>query len=164
MWRAMTEDDLAAVREIAEIVHPDYPEDAAVFAERLALYPEGCHLFVDAEGRAAGYALTHPWLHGTPPKLNTLLAAIPADADTYYLHDIALLPWTRGRGAATDLLSFLAHRAMEIGLSRMSLVAVNASRPVWERRGFAVDVETGPDLSSYGAEAWFMARSLSDTF
>jgi len=164
MWRAMSEDDLAAVRQIAGIVHPDYPEDAAVFAERLALYPPGCRLFVDASGRAAGYALTHPWRHRTPPKLDTLLGAIPADADTYYLHDIALLPWTRGRGAATELLADLALLAREAGLSRMSLVAVNASRPVWEHRGFTVDAEAAADLASYGGEAWFMTRFLDDTF
>ncbi|WP_337996886.1 GNAT family N-acetyltransferase [Oleispirillum naphthae] len=160
----MTEDDLAAVRQIAGTVHPDYPEDAAVFAERLALYPAGCRLFADAEGRAAGYALTHPWRHGAPPKLDTLLGAIPADADTYYLHDIALLPWTRGRGAATGLLADLARLAREEGFARMSLVAVNASRPVWERRGFSVDAETAADLASYGGEAWFMTRSIDDTF
>ncbi len=41
-WRRMTRSDLAKVERIGETVHPDYPEDAAVIAERLQLYPAGC--------------------------------------------------------------------------------------------------------------------------
>ncbi len=44
LWRAMTPGDLPAVLAIADVVHPDYPEDAAIFAERLALYPAGCRV------------------------------------------------------------------------------------------------------------------------
>ncbi len=157
-WRAMRQSDLAAVLAVADVVHPGYPEDAAVFAERLALHGAGCLVLTDAAGRVAGYTLTHPWRYGVPPKLNTLLRAIPADADTYYLHDIALLPAARGAGAATALLDILSAHARELGLTRTSLVAVNASRPIWERRGFAVADDAHPDLSSYGGEAWFMVR------
>jgi len=38
----MTSADLPALLAIADIVHPTYPEDAAVFQERLALFPAGC--------------------------------------------------------------------------------------------------------------------------
>ncbi|NEW95116.1 GNAT family N-acetyltransferase, partial [Rhodopseudomonas sp. BR0M22] len=41
-WRGMTPADLPAVDAIAAVVHAAYPEDAAVFAERLALHPDGC--------------------------------------------------------------------------------------------------------------------------
>lgn len=157
-WREMRQSDLAEVLAVADAVHPGYPEGAAVFAERLDLHPEGCRVLIGAAGTVAGYTLTHPWRYGAPPKLDTLLRAIPADADTYYLHDIALLPEARGAGAATALLAFLAEHAAALGLSRTSLVAVNASRPIWEKRGFAVAADVRPDLSSYGGEAWFMVR------
>jgi len=42
----MTEADLPAALAIAEVVHPNYPEDPAVFTERLALYPRGCLVLV----------------------------------------------------------------------------------------------------------------------
>jgi ribosomal protein S18 acetylase RimI-like enzyme len=38
----MTLADLPALLAIADVVHPDYPEDPAVFEERLALFPAGC--------------------------------------------------------------------------------------------------------------------------
>ena len=41
-WRPMTTTDTASVSAIADRVHASYPEDDAVFLERLRLYPEGC--------------------------------------------------------------------------------------------------------------------------
>lgn len=161
IWRAMVAGDLDAVLDAAAIIHPGYPEDRAVFAERLALWPEGCRI-LDADGTVGGYALTHPWRYGTPPKLDTLLGALPAEPDTYYLHDIALLARARGQGAARRLVDDLAALAARSGLPTLSLVAVNASRPIWEAQGFAVADDAAPDLASYGGEAWFMVRRLPD--
>lgn len=162
-WRPMRAADLAAVSRAAAAIHPGYPEADAVFAERLALCPEGCAVLDDG-GALAGYALTHPWRYGTPPKLDTLLGAVPADADTWYLHDVALLPHARGRGAAGAVVERVAALAGARGLATLSLVAVNDSRPVWEARGFRVAADAAPDLSSYGGVAWFMCRILRDTF
>lgn len=162
-WRPMRAADLAALSAAAAAIHPGYPESDAVFAERLTLAPEGCHVLDDG-GALAGYALTHPWRYGEPPKLDTLLGAIPADADTWYLHDVALLPHARGRGASAAIVGIVAALAAERGLASLSLVAVNHSRPIWEARGFAVAADAAPDLSSYGGVAWFMARRIGDTF
>ena len=41
-WRPMRDGDIAAVIEIADMVHPAYPEEAAVFHERIQLSPNGC--------------------------------------------------------------------------------------------------------------------------
>ncbi|MFD0462089.1 hypothetical protein ACFQY9_09505 [Microvirga aerilata] len=49
-WRPMTPQDLAQVQVLADAIHVDHPEDAAVIAERQHLYPQGC--LVLAEGRA----------------------------------------------------------------------------------------------------------------
>ena len=38
----MTPADLPALLGIADVVHPTYPEDRAVFEERLVLFPAGC--------------------------------------------------------------------------------------------------------------------------
>lgn len=162
IWRGMVAADLDAVLAAAAEIHPGYPEDAAVFAERLALWPRGCRVLDDG-GTLAGYALTHPWHYGAPPKLDTLLGALPADADTYYLHDIALRPSARGRGAARAAVAGFVALAAELGLPSLSLVAVNQSRPVWEAQGFRVAADAAPDLGSYGGIAWFMARRIADT-
>lgn len=162
IWRAMIPADLDAVLAAAAIIHPGYPEDRAVFAERLALWPEGCRV-LERAGALAGYAVTHPWRYGQPPKLDTLLGGLAADADTYYFHDIALLPDARGRGASRAVVADFAGMAERLGFASISLVAVNASRPIWEAQGFGVATDAAPDLGSYGGEAWFMVRRLHDT-
>jgi hypothetical protein len=49
-WRAMAAADLPAVNALAERIHPSFPEDAAIFAERLRLYPDGCRVYSAATG------------------------------------------------------------------------------------------------------------------
>lgn len=156
----MEEGDLPAVGAIAARVHPDYPEDDAIFAERLRLYSAGC-LMLELNGRAAGYALSHPWVFA-PPRLNTLLGALPTVPATLYIHDVALLPAARGRGAASRLLGRLAELARSAGLASLSLVAVSGSAAFWERQGFGVvrDPALERELRSYNPAPCFMARSL----
>lgn len=157
-WRAMTADDLAAVCAIADRVHVEYPEDSAVFAERLALYPQGC--FVLELGELAGYVISHPWHFNVPPALNVSLGGIPQGASTYYLHDIALLPAGRGTGAASAIVSRLIDHAKAAGLANLSLVAVNASQSFWRKHGFRItnDPALASKLASYGAQARYMVR------
>lgn len=159
-WRPMAPADLPAMLAIADIVHPAYPEDAAVFEERLALYPDGC-LVLEMSGRPVGYIVSHPWA-GAPPKLNSMLGALPVNPATYYIHDIALLPETRGTGAAASVVEHLAKHATAYGFPTMSLTAVNASVPFWERQGFRViaDPALEAGLRSYDASACFMVRDL----
>ena len=137
IWRAMTGYDLADVQKIADAVHPDFYEALEVLAERQQLYRNGCYL-LELGDKPAGYVLSHPWRHGSLPVLNTPLGQLPADADTYYIHDLALLPVTRRVGAASTIVAALTKHAEAEGYPTMSLVAVNGSMPFWERHGFAV--------------------------
>lgn len=160
-WRAARTDDLEAIIRIAEHAHPDFPEDRAIFAERLALYPAGARL-LEVDGAAAGYAICHPWAMDSLPALNTLLGALPANPATLYLHDLALLPAARGTGAGRMAADHLAAHAQSAGFASMTLVAVNQSVPFWERMGFAV-VEAkalADKLESYGDDARMMIRTL----
>src|SRR3546814_16514887 len=83
-----------------------------------------------------GYVVSHPAVFGQPPKLNRLLGAIPAQADCYYIHDLALAPAARGRGATRDIVARIGTVAARLGYGRTRLVAVNASTPFWPTRGF----------------------------
>lgn len=154
--------DLPAVEAIAAAVHPDFFEEPAVFAERQALYPSGT-LLLELGGVAAGYMLSHPWRQGTLPALNSLLGAIPAGADTFYLHDLALLPQARGTGAARMVVERLVQHASEAGFPTMSLVAVNGSRGFWEKQGFAIaDVPAlNEKLRGYEDAARYMVKPLA---
>lgn len=156
-WRLMTTDDLPTVSRIAGAVHMDYPEDDAVFAERLALFPQGCRI-AETEGRAAGYALFHPGVAGRPPKLNTLLGALPPQADCLYLHDVALLPAARGYGFGLGVLDIADAVARRLGLSLLALTATPQAAAFWLSRGF---LETSADngvLAGYGPGMRYMTR------
>lgn len=161
-WRALTGYDFAAVFEIANRVHPGFFEAEAVLAEKFDLYRNGCYLLEVSE-KPAGYVLSHPWKRGDLPALDTLLGEIPADADSYYIHDLALLPLTRGLGAARQIVNALTKHAHAMGFETMSLVAVNGSVPFWEKQGFGV--EERPDLkeklAAYEDTARYMVKVLT---
>ncbi len=160
-WRAMTAFDMPAVEAIAAQVHPDFFEAPEVLAERQQLYRNGCYLLEITE-RPTGYVLSHPWRAGSLPALNTRLGEIPADADTFYLHDLALLPVTRRIGAAGYIVDALSKHAAAQGFATMHLVAVNGSQGFWEKHGFIVDdvPALAEKLKSYEANARYMVRRL----
>jgi GNAT superfamily N-acetyltransferase len=159
----MTAADLPAVSAVAAVVHVAYPEDDVVAAERLRLFPDGClaHL---AGGRVTGYALAHPWRAFSIPALDTLLGAIPADADVLYLHDVALLPGARGGGAARAAVGRLAAVAARRGLGRMALTAVAGTAGIWGRLGFvaAEAPALAAKLATYGPGAAYMLTRPPD--
>ncbi len=160
-WRAMTGYDVDAVAKIAAVVHPDLFETPEVLAERQRLYHFGAYL-LEVNERPAGYVLSHPWALGTLPRLNTLLGELPPAPDTYYIHDLALLPVARRVGAASYITHALAKHARAHGFPTMSLVAVNGSVAFWEKHEFSVaDIpELFPKLLSYESEARLMVRQL----
>lgn len=160
-WRAMVLADLAAVKRLADVIHPAFPESDAMFANRLALHAPGCEVLDGADG-LKGYVLSHPWQDRAPPPLDAVLEPV-ASPSTYYIHDLALLPETRGSGAGTAIVGVLASRARALGLPNMTLVAVNNSVHFWQRQGFTVtdDAALEAKLASYGDQARFMTRVLT---
>ena len=154
----MVASDLAAVSWISDAVHGRFTEPVAVYAERLALYPAGCRV-LEQDNAVAGYLISHPWYREDPPRLGALLGAIPPDADSYYLHDIALLPATRGTGAGRAGLDFVMSHARALGLSDIALMAVGGADRFWTRQGFAyVPREVDP---SYGDQAYLMLGAVA---
>jgi GNAT superfamily N-acetyltransferase len=154
--------DIAAANTLSEVIHPGYPERPAVFAERLQLYPEGCLVLTSGEGTMKGYALTHPYAKDQAPALDTLLGQLPDNCDTYYFHDIALLPEVRGGNAGKAVVTYLQTHASVAGFDTVCLVAVNASAPFWERLGFTAHaVESLREtLDGYGADAVYMRAQV----
>lgn len=167
-WRAMEETDLDAVLGVADRVHPDYPEDRAVFAERLRLFPAGCRV-AEREGCTLGYGVMHPGLLGVPPPLDAPLGALPAAADCLYLHDIALLPETRGLGLGAALLDYAHALAARVGLGRLALTSTPGARRYWQRVDFAPYEDAGygdagsalaAKLASYGGGMTYMTAPV----
>jgi ribosomal protein S18 acetylase RimI-like enzyme len=160
IWRPMRTADIAAAHALSEIVHPGYPEERAVFEERLRLYPAGC-LVLAQDGGVLGYAISHPYVKNSAPALNTLLGALPDNCDTYYIHDIAILPQARNSGAGDAIVSILKTHARDADFDAICLIAVNNSAPFWQRHGFVAREVAGMrgKLESYGDGAIYMTKN-----
>lgn len=157
-WRAMHAGDLPDVERISAIVHPRYPERDEVPAERLRLFPAGC-LIATYNTMTVGYAIAHPGKIGQPPPLDTLLGTLPPDADCLYIHDVALLPETRGLRFGAAAVATLLDLARQHGLACLTLTAVNNSAAFWSRQGLSL-APINKGLGTYGDDAAYMVRSL----
>lgn len=161
-WRPMIESDLNVVAAIAAIGFPNHFEGISCFANRLAIYPGGCFVLAEGEGPPLGYLIAYPWMADEAPALNTLIEAIPSEAEVMYLHDLAIHPGTRGRGHSRIIVERLAADARAAGWPQLALVAVNDATAFWERHGFQVRDTPAilTKLASYGPDARYMLRPL----
>jgi len=157
-WRPMEAGDLDRVMALADRCHPGLPEDRAVFAERLALYPHGCLVLAGPAG-IGGYAVAHPIRAFAPPALGALLGAIPADADQFYIHDVVVAPERRGGGVSGEAIRLLLEEAA--AFPSAALVSVYGTAGFWSRFGFrpAKGVDMKAKLRPYGDDAVFMVRT-----
>ncbi len=135
-WRNMEEKDIPFVYELANRIHTGLHEDMDVFIERLSLSPEGCYVLQDKT--IVGYCISHPYLKNESPTLNTLIQKLPETPDCWYIHDMAILPEYRGKGAATCLLAKIKHLAVKHGINEVSLTSVNNSESFWIHCGFSI--------------------------
>lgn len=160
LWRKMEPSDVKNVYDVANRVHLDFPEDLEIFAERQTLSPDGCLVLHLDDGTIIGYALSHPYLHDDSPPLNTLLGKLPQEADTWYIHDVAILQEFRRRGAAAAVVTQLKATAKNEGFKQMSLTAVGGADSFWVRQGFVADPTMADHGASYGDTALFMRLHL----
>lgn len=161
-WRAMQESDLSAVTAISQNVHGRYAESRAVYTERLALYPAGCFA-LEQNGVLTGFLTSHPWFRDSPPDLDAALGQIPADADSYYLHDVALLTAARGAGAGRAAAMLAIKQARVAGFADIFLIAVNGADSFWASRGFILEQDAriiAKLRNGYGPDALYMRFSL----
>ena len=155
----MTTNHIPGVMRVADEIHRDLPEAEAVFRERLALFPEGCLVLADGDDTVTGYVVSFPICRGKPPALNALPGAVPPDADQYYLHDLAILLCSRGRGAAAQGVGRVLGVAERY--PTCCLVSVYGTVGFWAQFGFiivSVDAELEEKLRGYGEGATYLTR------
>ena len=159
-WRQMCGKDIEGVIAVAEQAFPNHPEDAAVFKERLELFPAGCFVLADPSGGILGYCISYPWELGSIPALNSSLGTIPKNAATLFLHDLALHRAARGLGHTKEILNQLDENVAQQDKGTIALVSVNSSVPFWESNGFVVqeNSELAEKLASYGEDARYMVK------
>lgn len=161
LWRAMRPGDLAEVCRIANGVHPGLPERPEVFEEKLRLFPAGCFA-LELGGSLVGYAISHPWTLFEIPPLDAFLERLPSSPDCLYLHDVAVTPAARGRGAAAQLMDRLCLLASREGVGFIALTSVYETAGFWRGMGFAAasSDRLAEKLQSYGPSACYMVKSF----
>lgn len=153
-WRPAVATDAAAIADLARAELGDYGEAVDLYAERIALAPDGCFVLTDG-GAVVGHCISHPWHRFAPPAMHTRLGSIPAGVDCWYLHDVVVAPTGRGTKAVERLLPILATTAAAHGIATLALIAVGGADAYWARQGFVA--ATGGALG-FGEDAVYMER------
>ena len=162
--RALVHPDLADLLAVQRACYgPGFVETAEVFARRLAS-PANCSLVLERDGQVCAYLAAYRSALGKVTPLHGDFEAVP-QADTLYLHDMAVLPTCAGQGLAQALLKSVWDHAAAQGLRHTALVSVQDSQTYWERHGYAQqplgDAAQRERLASYGEGAVYMARAMA---
>ena len=161
-WRGAELTDVPNMQAIADRIHVDLPERPEVLVEKLRLFPQGVQVLC-AGAQIVGYGLAHPWMLHRPPVLDAFLTELPGHADCLHIHDVAVLPDFRGRKALPSYMEAIAKLAHAMSISRLALVSVYDTDPLWARFGFRVvmpDAALSAKLRCYGATAKYMVCDL----
>jgi GNAT superfamily N-acetyltransferase len=160
--RPMLDADLHAVLAVqAACYPPPMQEPGEVVLARLRCAPSTTLVACDADGVCA-YAFAYPSKLGRITPLHAGFTPAP-DADTLYVHDLAVHPRAHGQGLGRQLAQALFGAARREGLHHGALVAVLEARSFWENLGFAVTApgQGAEVLASYPGPAVYMSRLLS---
>ena len=136
MIKIIPESDLPRVVAVQRDSYPqELWEDAAIFREKQRVFPEGALGWYEG-GVLQAYLFVHPWHKGETAPLFTENMSLPEQPDCLYLHDLAIAPAARGKGAARALVTAAFALAEQNGLQYFSLVAVQNSESFWQKFGF----------------------------
>lgn len=158
--RPMLPTDLDAALRVQAACYPaPMQEPGAVLAARLDAARASCLVGCDAQG-VCGYLFAYPSRLGRVTDLGAPFAVAP-DADSLYLHDLAVDPRALGRGLARALVDEMLGLARKLGLAHAALVSVQDSTRFWSGFGFMPHATTDAGLLTYPPGALYMARDLA---
>ncbi|MCC2973843.1 GNAT family N-acetyltransferase [Massilia sp. IC2-476] len=155
----MQPDDHAAVVLVQAACYPPSMQEASdVLRKRMRVAGDTCIVAEDDRGVCA-YLFAYPSTLGMVTPLGAEFAPA-ADADTLYLHDLAVAPRVHGRGLARRLVAYLLARAQ--GLSASALVSVQDTAGFWTTLGYRPANSACADaLATYPGQARYMVRPLT---
>ena len=88
-----------------------------------------------------------------------------AQADSLYLHDLAVHPDAAGLGLGPRLVRHAWAHAAQAGWRHSTLVSVQSSVGFWERQGYAATQPDGAEqqarLATYPGRSVYMIRRLN---
>ncbi|HTD04048.1 GNAT family N-acetyltransferase [Undibacterium sp.] len=161
--RLMTDADIDQVCAIQQEAYvPDMVEARAVLHGRLAACGGTCWVAEDEYGLCA-YLFAYRSLHGLVSPLGYAFRHAQ-DADSLYLHDLAVSQRVAGQGVGALLVRLALQQALACGLRYSCLVSVQSSKVFWNRLGYqeqdVADQAQRASLDSYTGPAWYMVRAL----
>ncbi|MEW7847504.1 GNAT family N-acetyltransferase [Massilia aurea] len=156
--RLLLPSDLDAVLRIQAACYPPaMQEPAAIVLSRMAAACGTCLAGCDDDG-LCGYLFAYPSRLGLVTDLGAPFS--PAqDADTLYLHDLALDPRAQGRGIARALMAEALCLAGTMGLGHSALVSVQDSTRFWHALGYRITSTRDAGLHTYPPGAVYMVRT-----
>jgi GNAT superfamily N-acetyltransferase len=153
-WQKMAATDLVFVERLGCALYPNHPESLAAFETKFRATEDACLIARDRADNPVGYCIAVRAELGHPPHLDDTRGP-PRSADCLHLHDLALAPPARGQGLVAAAIAHLESAAHGLPLT---LIAVNGTRALWQRYGFA-DALCAYDLAAdYGMDARYMRR------
>ncbi len=159
LLRAITPHDWDDILQIQQECYSQLePEPLGVLQSKWQVSPDSCFVF-EFNGNVVGYCLAHPWTMNKPPALYQILTELP-EADTLYLHDIAISSKAQGLGAGSRALAELTQLAHHLALDNLSLVAVQGADSYWRKMGFTPQ-PIDKSLSSYTDDAIYMILNIN---
>lgn len=158
--RPMEVADLDAVLRVQAACYPPAMQEAAgVLRARLAAASATCLAACDGDG-VCGYLFAYPSRLGRVTDLGAPFA-LALDADTLYLHDLAVDPRALGRGLARSLVAGVLERGQAMMLAHAALVSVQDSTRFWSGFGFEARETREPGLLTYPPGAVYMVCELT---
>lgn len=138
----------------------NYMESREVYRSRLAC-PAQCSLVAVQDGVVLAYLAAYASTLGCVTPLHGDFAVYP-QADTLYLHDMAVSPNVAGLGLATALFAKMWQNARAWSPRFSALVSVQGSQNYWRRKGYEphtdLSSENRENLWCYGDDADYMVR------
>lgn len=164
--RTMSERDIGAVLRIqAECYVPHMVEADETIRLRLREFSDTAWVAEDARG-ICGYLVAYGSRMGKITPLGAMFARFD-DADTFYLHDLAVAGRSKGQGVAQTLTRHALEYAAMHGYRFSALVSVQGSQAFWRRLGYEAWEAVLPDqrnnLQTYASHACYMVRQLAAT-
>ncbi|HEX7867634.1 MAG TPA: GNAT family N-acetyltransferase [Variovorax sp.] len=161
--RAMHAADLDAVLAIQLACYgAGFVEDGTLIARRLAAAPHTGWV-AEHEGGVRAYLAGYPSVAGKLTPLHGEFE-VAAQADSLYLHDLAVHPDASGLGLGPQLVRHAWAHAAQAGWRHSTLVSVQSSVGFWQRQGYAATQPAGPEqqarLATYPGESVYMIRRL----
>lgn len=152
-------DDLPRVLEIQSECYTEVaPESEQSIRAKVTASPSSCYVAV-LGSLVIGYLISVPGKFGSPPALDSKVYDVPLEADSLYLHDLAVTVSARSTGAGRALVEQFLSSLNAHNFNRASLIAVQNSVPYWQRFGFVPVAETRElqaKLLGYGDNARYM--------